>query len=116
MAWLFSTRRKWAVGHGTAASSALCIVFMLTAVPASRAADVELGRYLSSECTTCHSPAAHSAIPNIHGMMPSTFVEVVRAYRDKKLENPVMQNVAARLKDEDIEALAAFFATAKKSK
>jgi cytochrome c553 len=27
-----------------------------------------------------------------------------------------MQNVAARLKDEDIEALAAFFATTKKSK
>jgi len=116
MAWLFLLRRKRAVVHAAIAAPALCVAFMLTAVPVSLAADVELGRYLSSECTTCHSPAAHSAIPNIHGMMPSTFVEVVRAYRDKKLENPVMQNVAARLKDEDIEALAAFFATAKRSK
>lgn len=80
----------------------------------ARAADVELGRYLSSECTTCHSPHAHSAIPNIHGMMESTFTEVVRAYREKRLNNPVMQNVAARLNDEDIAALAAYFASAKK--
>lgn len=80
------------------------------------AADVELGRYLSSECTTCHSPHAHSAIPNIHGMMETTFTEVVRAYREKRLANPVMQNVAARLNDEDIAALAAYFASAKKAK
>lgn len=83
---------------------------------AAYAADVELGRYLSSECTTCHSPHAHSAIPNIHGMMETTFTEVVKAYREKRLANPVMQNVAARLNDEDIAALAAYFASAKKAR
>lgn len=83
---------------------------------AASAADVELGRYLSSECTTCHSPHAHSAIPNIHGMMETTFTEVVKAYRERRLANPVMQNVAARLNDEDIAALAAYFASAKKTR
>lgn len=79
------------------------------------AADVELGRYLSSECMTCHGQArAGDTIPDIFGMAESTFVEVVDAYRDKRLENQVMQTIAGRLSDEEIAALAAFFATANK--
>ena len=38
---------------------------------------------------------------------------MIKAYRDKQLPNPVMQNIAGRLKDEEIEALAAYFATTK---
>lgn len=80
-----------------------------TAAPA--APDVELGRYLSAECVTCHGGAsATSMIPNIYGLAEQTFVEVVKAYRDKKLANVVMQNIAGRLRDEEIEALAAYFA------
>lgn len=79
------------------------------------AADVEFGRYLSSECMTCHGQAkTGDTIPNIFGMAESTFVEVVNAYRDKRLENQVMQTIAGRLSDEEIAALAAFFATANK--
>ena len=36
---------------------------------------------------------------------------MIKAYRDKRLNNAVMQNIAGRLKDEEIEALAAYFAT-----
>jgi cytochrome c len=43
-------------------------------------------------------------------------VEVIRAYRDKALPNPVMQSIAGRLNDEDIAALALYFDTAKKPK
>jgi cytochrome c553 len=81
---------------------------------------MELGRYLATECMTCHRKAAPAtagsaagAIPNIYGMAEQSFIEVVRAYRAKQLANPVMQTVAARLKDDEIEALAAFFARAK---
>lgn len=91
---------------------------MLVAVPlpASGAPDLELGRYLSAECVTCHGAAgsAHapaSAIPNIYGRAEQTLVEAVKAYRDKTRANAVMQSVAGRLKDEEIEALAAYFAT-----
>jgi cytochrome c553 len=81
---------------------------------AQAAADLELGRYLSTECTTCHRPgAASAAIPNIYGLDEATFAEVMKGYRDKRLANPVMQNIAGRLKDDDIEALAAFFAARK---
>ena len=55
-----------------------------------------------------------SAIPNIYGLAEQAFVEVIKAYRDKRLNNAVMQNIAGRLKDEEIEALAAYFARTKR--
>lgn len=87
-----------------------------TAAPSALAADVEFGRYLSSECTTCHGSANKGGgIPDIAGMEETTFAEVVKAYRDKRMPNPVMQTVASRLKDDEIAALAAYFATVKPS-
>lgn len=84
------------------------------ATPAA-ATDAEFGRYLSSECMTCHGQArAGDTIPDIFGMPETTFVEVVKAYRDRRIENRVMQTIAGRLSDEEIAALAAYFATAKK--
>jgi cytochrome c len=78
------------------------------------AGDVELGRYLSSECTTCHGAAkSDSTIPPIHGLDQRHFVEVLKAYRAKTLPNPAMQNIAGRLQDDDIAALAAYFAAAR---
>lgn len=77
--------------------------------------DIEFGRYLATECLTCHrSEKAGGAIPNIFGMEATIFTARVRAYRDGHLPNPVMQSVAGRLKDDEIESLALFFAVSKK--
>jgi len=92
-------------------------VLMLFAAPASAyaAPDIELGRYLARECMSCHRTAkATSTIPNIFGMASATMAQVIRAYRDKTLENAVMQGIAGRLKDDEIEALAAYFERTKK--
>jgi cytochrome c len=81
----------------------------------SAAPDIELGRYLAGQCLTCHRAAtAAGAIPNIFGMAAPRFATLIKAYREKQLPNPVMQSVAAGLKDEDIEALAAYFAATKR--
>lgn len=97
---------------------AACVTFFFgiaTVASPGHSADVEFGRYLSSECTTCHGAArADSAIPVIHGLDETHFVEVIKAYRAKALPNPVMQTVAGRLDDEEIAALAAYFASLKK--
>jgi len=94
---------------------AAAAVLAAACVTPATAADVELGRYLSSECMTCHGRAREGgAIPNIFGVAEAHFVDVVKAYRDKRLENHVMQTIAGRLSDEEIAALAAYFATAKK--
>jgi cytochrome c len=79
------------------------------------AADVELGRYLATECMTCHGASkVESTIPNIFGKPESLVDELLKAYREKRLPNEVMQTVASRLKDDEIAALAAYFRTAKK--
>ena len=81
---------------------------------ASTGADIELGRYLASECMACHrAQTTASSIPNLSQVPRDHFVEVIKAYRSKELPNPAMQNVASRLTDEDIEALALFYSTAK---
>ena len=91
--------------------SVIAAISMLTATEAYAAPDIELGRYLSQECVTCHrSATATSTIPNIFGMAESAFIEVIKAYREKRLGNAVMQSIAERLKDDEIEALAAYFA------
>ena len=77
--------------------------------------DLEFGRYLATECLTCHRSAiAGGAIPNIFGMAETKFTALIKAYRDKQLPNPVMQSVASRLKDDEIDALAHYFSVTKK--
>lgn len=91
------------------------IVLIGLSNPATAAPDIELGRYLAAECRTCHrSATATKTIPNIFGMAASSFTEVIKAYRDRRLTNPVMQAIAGRLKDDDIEALAAYFEQTKR--
>jgi cytochrome c553 len=99
----FCRARIWSAGAVLFAAVA--------AAPAMAAPDVELGRYLSAECATCHRPAAAAGtIPTIHGREEQTLVEAIKAYRNKTRENTVMQTIAGRLTDEEIEALAAYFA------
>src|SRR6186997_31137 len=100
-----------AISRATAAS----LLAIAGGATASLGADFELGRYLSSECMTCHGTAkADSTIPNIFGLSQAHFTDVIKAYRAKTLPNPIMQTIAGRLNDEDIAALALYFATARK--
>ncbi len=91
--------------------AATCI--LLAAAP-GQAADMELGRHLAAECMTCHrSATATSTIPNIFGLEEGHVRTVMQAYRSRTLPNAVMQNIAGRLSDDDIAALALFFSTTK---
>ncbi|MEO1549964.1 MAG: c-type cytochrome [Pseudomonadota bacterium] len=72
--------------------------------------DLDYGAYLASECTTCHQAnGANDGIPGIVGWDTDSFVVAMHAYREKHRTNPVMQMVTARLSDEEIAALAAYF-------
>lgn len=73
--------------------------------------DTEYGEYLSSECTTCHQASgADAGIPSIVLWPEDDFVIAMHAYKNKTREHPVMNMVAGRLGDEEIAALAAYFA------
>jgi cytochrome c len=101
---------RWSAASGIA----IVLAGLAGASPAQKA-DLEFGRYLATECLTCHrSGTSSGAIPNIFGLEEATFATLLKAYRDKQLPNPVMQTVASRLKDDEINALAHFFAVTKK--
>ncbi len=73
--------------------------------------DREYGEYLSSLCTTCHQLAGEDAgIPAIINWPERAFVAAMHAYKNHTRPNPVMQIIAERLSDEEIAALAAYFA------
>lgn len=73
--------------------------------------DAEYGEYLSSECVTCHrADGADDGIPSITEWPTDEFVIALHAYKTKHRDNPAMQLIAGQLGDEEIAALAAYFA------
>ncbi|MGJ8586092.1 MAG: c-type cytochrome [Marinosulfonomonas sp.] len=73
--------------------------------------DPEYGEYLSGECTTCHQAnGGRDGIPSIVLWPEEDFVVAMHAYKNQQRQNPVMQMVAGRLADDEIAALAAYFA------
>ena len=81
-------------------------------VSARAAGDRAFGEYLSAECVTCHRVSGHSqGIPSIAGLPPATFVDLLTQYQRKQRANPIMQTIAARLSDDEMAALAAYFAS-----
>lgn len=73
--------------------------------------DAEYGAYLASECTTCHrSDGSDAGIPSIVLWPEENFVIAMHAYKESIRAHPVMNMVAGRLNNEEIAALAAYFA------
>ena len=98
-------------GVGGASFFLVAAIVSLAAPFAVRAGDGALGAYLASECTSCHQPDGRDqGIPSIVGWKEDDFVAAIRAYRSGAGRNPVMRSVATSLSDDDIAALACFFA------
>jgi cytochrome c553 len=92
------------------------VLLLLAGTAAAQAAgDRALGEYLSTECVTCHrvSGPPVAGIPAIRGWPADQFVAVMSAYKTKQRENIVMQSIAGRLSQDDLEALAAYFGSLK---
>ncbi len=78
------------------------------------AADPAYGQYLSSECVTCHrSDGQDKGIPPIVGWPPEQFIAVLQSYKTKDRSNAIMQTITGRLSDDDMAALAAYYASLK---
>jgi len=97
-------------------SALLCAVTFAVAIAhsPSHGDDLALGRHLAGECVACHPRDNRPVgIPAIVGWPPDQFVAVLKSYKAKERNNPVMQSIAASLSDEEMAALAAYFATLK---
>lgn len=78
----------------------------------AQAGDIAFGEYLAGDCTSCHSPDGALGIPPITGWQPEDFVQTMQDFRDGTRQNEVMEMMAGRLSDDEIAALAAYFAMA----
>ena len=79
---------------------------------ASASADelYELGEYLAGDCTACHQLEGRApGIPAITGWPVEAFVMVMVAYKEGERDHALMQNVAKRLSEADMQALAVYF-------
>jgi cytochrome c553 len=109
---LRNRRRRRLEGWPRALIISLAALAFATASIARAGGDRELGQYLSSECVTCHQLSGRfQGIPPIVGWPESSFVEIMNEYRTKRRTNPVMQTIAGKFSDEEIAALAAYFAS-----
>ena len=78
------------------------------------AGDPAAGQQKSTVCAACHGPDGNSPIPTnprLAGQYADYLEHSLREYRSGKRQNPIMAGMAAALSDEDIEDLAAFFAS-----
>ena len=73
-------------------------------------ADLGYGEYLSGECVTCHlQDGVGKGIPAINGAEALYIAKRLLLYKNKELENEVMQLVASGLDKEQIASLAIYF-------
>jgi sulfide dehydrogenase cytochrome subunit len=98
-------------------SHLLCALFLAVAAmlsPPGLAADTK-GRSLAANCTGCHGTNGVSAggIPSIAGLDRERMITLMKEFRDGKREATVMHQHAKGYTDEQLDAIAAWFAQQK---
>ncbi|KAB2847843.1 MAG: c-type cytochrome [Hyphomicrobiaceae bacterium] len=93
-------------------------VALTVPAPALANNQLEYGKHLSGECTTCHKldGSGGQQIPPITGWTPAEFVSIMTLYKNGLRVNPAMESVAKSLDDEQMQALAAYFGSLPKGK
>lgn len=72
----------------------------------------DYGEYLAGECTTCHKlDGTGKNIPSIVGWDVENFITILQTYRTGERRNKAMTSVVQQLDDEQMKALAVYFAS-----
>ena len=84
---------------------------LFAAQPAWSDEQIEYGEYLSSQCSTCpRLDAFEGGIPPLGHLPRDYFIIAMKEYKSGRRLNPAMVSVANSLSQEEIEALAAYYA------
>lgn len=84
------------------------------ALSAAQAGDPEAGRDAAAQCRTCHGVDGIGRmpnVPNLAGQSEMYLQKQLRAYRSGERQAPQMSVIAADLTDEEIDDLAAWYAS-----
>jgi cytochrome c553 len=86
----------------------------LSVAAGALAADATAGREKAKACAVCHGPMGMSLVPdapNLAGQPALYLAAQLRAYRSGKRVHEIMSLMAKPLSDEEIDNLAAWFAS-----
>ncbi|WP_461482417.1 c-type cytochrome [Porticoccus sp.] len=78
------------------------------------AGDVAAGQTKAMACAACHGASGISASdmwPNLAGQKAGYLAKQLKAFRDGTRTDPVMSSMAKTLSDQDIDDLAAYYAS-----
>lgn len=99
---------------GSAVVTAVVVIATIWFSDAQAAGTASAGQAKAATCAGCHGPngvSSNPLWPNIAGQQEQYLVKSMKAYRDGQRSDPVMVPMAAGLSDQDIEDLAAYFAS-----
>lgn len=74
--------------------------------------DKNLGRNLAANCANCHGTNGKSVaeVPSLAGVPAALTIQKIKDYRDGKLPATIMHQLAKGYSDEQIAAIAEYFA------
>lgn len=100
--------------------AAITALFMLAAVSFGvQAQDIEAGKKKAEACVACHGTNGNSpsgAFPTIAGQNARYIYLQLRDYKEGRRKNPMMSAIAAGLEKQDMQDLAAYFASQKQAR
>lgn len=93
-------------------------MLMALAMPAQAAGDPKAGKLKTSMCAGCHGingwrtayPSVYS-VPKLGGQHADYIVAALNAYKSGERSHPSMVGIANSLSDQDMEDLAAYYAS-----
>jgi cytochrome c553 len=93
-------------------------VLMVLAVPVQAAGDPKAGQLKTSMCAGCHGipgwrtayPTVYS-VPKLGGQHAEYMVTALKAYKSGERSHPSMVGIAGSLSEQDMEDLAAYYAS-----
>ena len=92
----------------------LCLLTVALWQPGVEAADAgtSRGAAVAQTCVTCHGPEGQSqgAIPSLATLASADMRAALQAFRAETRQSTVMHRIAKGLNDDDIAAVAAYFA------
>ncbi len=109
-----TTRRALALGGA--------LLGMLLTAGVHAAGDPEAGRYKAQTCLGCHGVPGYTNVyptyhvPKLGGQHAEYMVSALKAYRDGQRDHPTMTSQASALSEQDMQDIAAYFASFDRSR
>jgi cytochrome c553 len=90
-------------------------IFLLAIGSAQAAGNVADGKAKSATCAACHGANGQGVAPNpaLAGKSEAELLQKLQDFKSGKINNAVMKAMAAGLSEQDMENLAAYYASLK---